>query len=87
LHHKDGNKDNFVLDNLQMLCYNHFYLFQGDIFNKQDIIKLETHMPVSGTSDAIDWQLDEYQLEQMAKLGLYEPPKAEDDGSDLISRL
>jgi hypothetical protein len=44
-------------------------------------------MPVSGTSDAIEWQLDEYQLKQLEKLGLYQPPKAEDDGSDLISRL
>lgn len=87
LNFKDNDPNHYNLGNIRFLCYNCYFLNIGNIFNTKDVEQLETHRPISGTSDAIDWQLDEYQLEQMAKLGLYEPPKAEDDGSDLISRL
>ena len=87
LHFKDNNANHYSLDNIRFLCYNCFFLSVGNIFNSKDIIQMETHKPTSGTSDAMDLQLDEYQLQQLEKLGLYQPPKAEDDGSDLISRL
>jgi hypothetical protein len=32
-----------------------------------------------------DFQLDDFQKEQLAKLGLYDPPKP-DDGSEFISK-
>jgi hypothetical protein len=35
----------------------------------------------------MDFQLDDFQLEQLSKLGLYSPPKPEDDGSEFISRI
>jgi hypothetical protein len=87
LNFKDNNPNHYNLGNIRFLCYNCHFLFQGDIFNKQDIIKFETHTPVYGTSDAVDLQLDEYQLQQLERLGLYQPPKPENDGSEFISRL
>jgi len=36
LHFKDKNSNNYSLDNVQLLCYNHYFLQVGDIFNKQD---------------------------------------------------
>ena len=42
LHFKDKNSNNYSLDNVQLLCYNHYFLQVGDIFNKQDIKQLET---------------------------------------------
>jgi hypothetical protein len=45
------------------------------------------NQPKNKTSEAIDFQLNDYQLEQLEKLGLYQPPKPEDDGSEFISRL
>lgn len=87
LNFKDNNPNHYNLGNIRFLCYNCFYLNIGDIFNKQDIKQLETHNEVYGTSEALDFQLDEYQMEQLEKLGLYQPPKPEDDGSEFISRL
>ncbi len=84
---KDNDSNHYILGNIRFLCYNCYFICVKDIFNNKDIEQLETYRPVSGTTDAIDFQLNDYQLEQMAKLGLYEPPKAKDDGSDLISRL
>ena len=86
LNFKDKNTKNYRLDNLEVLCYNHYFLTVADVFNAADIAQIEDSTPKFNTSEAIDWELDEYHLEQLKKLGLYEPPK-EDDGSDLISRL
>ena len=87
LNFKDNNSNHYNLGNVRFLCYNCYFLSQGDIFNKQDMKQLETHQPTFGTSEAIDFQLDEFQLAQLERLGLYQPPKPENDGSEFISRL
>jgi hypothetical protein len=86
LNFKDKNTKNYRLDNLQVLCYNHYFLTVADVFNTADISQIEDSVPKNNTSEAINWELDDYQLEQLKQLGLYDPPKI-DDGSDLISRL
>jgi len=84
---RDRNANNYNLLNIRFLCYNCFFLNVGDIFNQKDIHHLETQQSTFGTSEAIDFQLDDYQKEQLARLGLYDIPKPEDDGSEFISRL
>ena len=88
LHYKDGNKTNFRLDNVQLLCYNCYYLTVGDIFTKKDVEKIEDYVdrPMK-ISEQSDWQLDDYQLERLRELGLESRPMPENDGSEYISRL
>jgi hypothetical protein len=57
----------------------------ADVFNTADIAQIEDSVPKFNTSDAINWELDDYQLEKLKSLGLYDTP--EDDGLDLVSRL
>jgi hypothetical protein len=85
LNFKDHNTKNYRLDNLQVLCYNHYFLTVADVFNTADIAQIEDSVPKFNTSDAINWELDDYQLEKLKSLGLYDTP--EDDGLDLVSRL
>ena len=87
LNFKDNNPNHYNLGNIRFLCYNCFFLNIGNIFNNQDIKQLETHNPTYGTSSEVDFQLDDYQLKQLERLGLYQPPKPEDDGSEFISRI
>jgi hypothetical protein len=87
LHFKDKNKKNYRLDNLQVLCYNHYFLMVEDVFNPNDISIIEDSVPKNNTSQAVEWELDDFQLDQLNKLGLYDPPKVTDDGSEFISRL
>lgn len=61
LHFKNGHKTDFSLGNIELLCYNHYFLMVGDIFNKQDIDQLETHSQISKTTEAVEMELDEYQ--------------------------
>lgn len=86
LHFKDNNKKNWRLENLEVLCYNHYFLTIGDIFSVKDEEQIETSRPLSKTTDAIDFELDDYQIQRLRELGLYDPPKGDDD-LDLISRI
>ena len=85
LHFKDKNTKNYRLENIEVLCYNHYFLTVTDIFNQSDITQIETSVPKNNTTEHINWELDEYQLERLKELGLYDPPK--DDDLNLISRL
>ncbi len=87
LNFKDNNPNHYNFGNLRLLCYNCYFVNIADIFNGKDIQYIESYTPVFGTSDAVNFQLDEYQLEQLERLGLHQPPKSEDDGTEFISRI
>ena len=82
LHFKDNNKKNYHLENLEMLCYNHFFLTVGDIFTNKQIEGIEDHKPVN--QGKVEWEVDDYHLERLKELGLGDDG---DDGLDIISRL
>jgi hypothetical protein len=84
LHFKDKNKQHYRLENLEMLCYNCYYLTVGDVFNNKQIEGLEDHKPVNESD--VDWELDDYTLQRLQELGLEQisPPE---DGSEFISRI
>jgi hypothetical protein len=84
LHFKDNNKQHYRLDNMEMLCYNCYYLMVGDIFSGKQIEGLEDHKPMNQSE--VDWELDEYTKQRLLELGL-DKPEPIDDGSEFISRL
>lgn len=83
LNFKDGNKMNYKLTNLEMICYNCYFLFRGDLFTGKQIEGIEDHKPLYKAE--VDWEVDDYTLERFKELGLYEPEPIE-DGSEYISR-
>ena len=78
---KDDNKKNYKLDNVELLCYNCYFLQVGNIFNDKQIQGLEEHRPINESK--VDWEIDDYHLQRLKELGLGE----EDDELDLISRI
>ena len=84
MHFQDGNKKNYKDGNVQLLCYNHYFLNVGDIFNDRDITQIEGHNTVNNTTKAVDWEVDDYHIQRLKELGL---DMNEDDGLDLISIL
>ena len=84
LHFKDNNKQHYRLDNMEMLCYNCYYLMVGDIFSGKQIEGLEDHKPMNQSE--VDWELDEYTKQRLLELRL-EKPESIDDGSEFISRI
>jgi len=85
LHFKDNNSHNYSLDNVELLCYNHYFLQVGDIFNKQDIKQLESKTEQYKTSENVEWEVDDYHLQRLKELGLEEEDP--DDPHQYVSRI
>ena len=82
LHFKNGNKKHYVLDNLEMLCYNCYFLRVADVFTDKQIENIEDHKSIN--QGEVDWELSDYQMEQLEKLGLGD---VDEDDFDIISKL
>jgi hypothetical protein len=68
LHFKDGNKFNYLIDNLELLCYNDYFLLVADPLTPDQIRHIEDSSTVKAVSH--EWDLDEAHLENMKALGL-----------------
>lgn len=84
LHFKDGNKKNYSLSNLDLLCYNCYFLYIGNIFSGKEIQALEDFNTSPNTKEP-NWQLDEHHIEHLRDLGLYDEPYV--SGSEYISKF
>ena len=84
LHFQDNNSNNYSLDNVQLLCYNHYFLTVGDIFNDKDVKQIETKQEHFGTTEKVEWEVDDYHLQRLKELGLDDN---EDDFNQYISRI
>jgi hypothetical protein len=85
LHFQDNNSNNYSLDNVQLLCYNHYFLTVGDIFNDKDVKQIESKQEHFGTSEKVEWEVDDYHLQRLKELGLSD--EDEDDVNQYISRI
>ena len=83
LNFKDGNKKNYRKENIELLCYNHYFLTVGDIFSDKQIKGIEDHVPVNQAT--VEWEMDDYTRQRLIELGLDKPE--EEYGSDLISKI
>jgi hypothetical protein len=87
LHFKDENRQNYKLTNLEILCYNCYFLICGDIFNKKDIISIEGKNDVNSVTIASDFQMDDYHIQRLKDIGMWGEDNDEDDSPySLVSR-
>jgi hypothetical protein len=85
LNFKNNNKSDWSLENLEMLCYNCYFLYVGDIYNKKQLKHIEDYSAPTAEDAKVDWELDEYYLKHFEDLGLTD--SSDEDGSEYISRL
>lgn len=82
LNHKDGNKKNWNLDNIEFLCYNHAFLYATSPLTDKQVEAAEDYL--DRNVEEIDWELDEHHIEHLKELGLYQ--EEEKPGEKYISR-
>lgn len=85
LNFKNNIKSDWRIANLEMLCYNCYFLYVGDIFNKKQLKQIEDYSAPVSEDIKVDWELDEFYAKHFQELGLTDEPN--DDGSEYISRL
>jgi hypothetical protein len=84
LNFKDGNKKNWSLENLELLCYNHYFLYVGNIFTNKQIQHIEDYNPSTFESKS-DWELDDYYKDHFTNLGLMDDE--DEPGSEFVSKI
>lgn len=84
--HKDGNKNNWNLDNLEFVCYNCAFLEgPNSVITEEMVEKAEDCVDRNGAKITDKtWELDEYQKEYLESLFKDEKPEP---GSEFISRF
>ena len=68
LNFKDSNRNNYLVDNLELLCYNDYFLLVADPLTPDQVRHIEDNTQVKAVSH--EWDLDEAHLENMRALGL-----------------
>lgn len=86
LNFKDGNKKNWRIENLELLCYNHYFLYIGNIFTDKQVQHIEDYNPSTYQSD-VTWELDDYYREHLDTLGLNNTSSNIEPGSEFVSRV
>jgi len=84
LNFKDGNKKNWSLENLELLCYNHYFLYVGNIFTNKQIQHIEDYNP-STFQSKVDWEMDDHFKEHLHQLGIVDDDH--EPGSEFVSRV
>lgn len=84
LNFRDKNKNNYRKENIELLCYNHYFLQVGDIFSDKQIKGIEDHVPTYESE--VTWEMDDYTRQRLAELGLDDKPDLDDDPYSLVSR-
>ena len=70
------------LDNVELLCYNCYFLQVGNIFSDRQIQGMEEHKTVYESK--VDWKIDDYHMQRLKELGLEDN---DGDEFDIISRI
>jgi hypothetical protein len=81
MHFKDGNTKHYNLGNIQLLCYNCYFLYYGQVFTEREIEKLEGHGAITMKTEEEKLYLDDYQIKILRELGLQD----KDDSNDPYS--
>jgi len=83
----DGNKKNWKLENLELLCYNCYFLKVGNVWSDNQLQQMEDYNQKNkfNNDPEPDWEMDESHIEHLKSLGLWEEDSY--DGSEYISKL
>lgn len=74
LNFKDGNKMNYLLGNLELLCYNCMFLYGGLLQQGEEVLTESEIRHIENNTDTqanpYTWELDDAAIENMKALGL-----------------
>jgi hypothetical protein len=87
---RDGDKKNWHIDNLELLCYNCYFLQVGEVFNKKQIKNMQDSVRTSGGDVQKELQIEPTHMEILKDVYKnYDTFKPQDDdtGESLIYRV
>jgi len=89
MHFKDNNKKNYFPNNIDLYCYNCYFLNIGDVFTPKQELTIQDHKSV--VMNDVEWELDEYHKAQLDEIIMRHNPtptgSVDDDPYSLVSRI
>ena len=87
LNFKDNNKKNWKLENLELLCYNCYFLNIVNVWSENQLQQMEDYSLKNKfkNDSEPDFEIDETHKEHLKSLGLWEEDSY--DGSEFIDKL
>jgi hypothetical protein len=86
LSHKNGDKKNWHLNNLEFLCYNCSFLYGVSPITQLQAEKMENYIDNQYIKD-FDWEIDDVHMQHLKDLGLFTDDENDTSGSEFISYL
>jgi len=79
----DGNAKNWKLENLELLCYNCYFLNVGNVWSDNQLQQMEDYNQKNkfNNDPTPDWEMDESHIEHLKGLGLWDE---KEDGEEFI---
>ena len=86
LNFKDGNQKNWKLENLELLCYNCYFLNVGNVWSDNQLQQMEDYNQKNkfNNDPEPDWEMDKSHIEHLKNLGLWDE---KEDGEEYISSI
>ena len=86
LHFIDKNKNNWRDGNVQLVCYNCFFLKTANMFTENEVSDFEGHEErYKPETKAKKMDMDQYTLDRLREFDDFSP-KIDDDSYSLVSR-
>jgi len=83
---KDRNKKNYSLENLELLCYNCYFLYVGDTLSLKRLQEEEDYSHEKNDKARSEtWEIDQYHIQHLKDLGLWDETEDLMSGDDLVS--
>jgi hypothetical protein len=86
LHFNDGVSSHWGGDNVNLLCYNCYFLYYGSVFTEKELDQLEGHTSVTIKTAENKMDMDPYHIARLKELGMYYDKDEDDDPYSLVSR-
>lgn len=87
LNFRNGDKNDWRLDNLEMICYNCYHLYIGNLYTDKQVRNVEDITAPELKSAEIDPDIDDFYLQHFKDLGLMDTDDDYEEGDEYISKL
>lgn len=87
LNFRNGDKNDWRIENLEMICYNCYFLYIGNLYTEKQVRNVEDiTAPVQKVAE-IDPDIDDYYLQHFKELGLIGDDGDYEEGDEFISKI
>lgn len=87
LNFRNGDKNDWRIENLEMICYNCYFLYIGNLYTEKQVRNVEDiTAPVQKVAE-IDPDIDDYYLQHFKELGLMGDDQDYEEGDEFISKI